>query len=440
MSRTTITILLAILYSGSWAQGPLSLSLREAMELAAKQSYAVQTSELEAEKARHKIKEVLAIGLPQINADAAIQNYIEVPISVVPNFFGEGGPEYLEAQFGLPWTTNARVQLNQLIFDGSYLIGLKATKELRVQSEEELQLAIRDAKAAAAKAYYAVLAADEGAGSMSETVPVLERSLREAEAMQLNGFMEETDADRIRIELANTNEQLIIFQRQGILARNLLRFYLGLPAATPLELTDDLQDLIDDPAERALVDEPMNLDGHVEHRIAATQLRLQDLNIQNEKAAYLPTLNGFFSYQRQAFGVNNVIDTDWYPATVWGLGLQVPIFSSGMRSNKVAQSKIQMQQVEVNMSMTDERLRLEEAQDRSDAATAQALYENQRDRLELARKVFQRTSTKFTEGLASSFELTSEQSNFLQEQQAYIQRVAELVNARTELRKTLDLF
>ena len=114
-------------------------------------------------KRASKINEVMAIGLPQVNADAGMQNYIEVPVSVVPNFFGEGGPEYIEAQFGLPWTTNARVQLNQLIFDGSYLIGLKATKELRVQSEEELQMAIRDAKAAAAKAYYAVLAADEGA-------------------------------------------------------------------------------------------------------------------------------------------------------------------------------------------------------------------------------------------------------------------------------------
>ncbi len=437
--RTITTAILASLVLLSTGQGPMALSLQQAMELAAKQSYSVQNSELEAEKAQHRINEVLAIGLPQINADAGIQNYIEVPVSVVPNFFGPG-PELLEAQFGLPWTTNAKVQLNQLIFDGSYLVGLKATRELRQQSEQELQLAVRDAKAAAAKAYYGALAAEDGAITLAEIVPVLERSLREAEAMLDNGFMEETDADRIRIELANVRDQKIIFDRQYSLALNFLRFYLGLPASTPLELTDDLQALIDAPEERALVNEPLGLESHVEHRIAASMMRIQELDVQNEKAAYLPKLNGFLSYQQQAFGVDNVVDTDWYPATAWGLGLQIPIFSSGMRSNRVAQSQLALKQVEVNMLQTDERIRLEEEQNRSDAVTAQDLYENQKDRLQLARKVFERTSTKFTQGLASSFELTTEQSNYLQEEQAYIQRLADLVNARTELRKTLDRF
>ena len=425
------------------AQGPMSLSLQQAMDLAAKQSYAVQTSTLEAEKARHKINEVMAIGLPQINADAGIQNYLDVPTSVFPNFFGgaAGGPEYIEAQFGVPWTTNARVVLDQLIFDGSYLIGLKATKELRQQSEQELQLSIRDAKAAAAKAYYAALAADEGALAMADIVPVLERSLREAEAMQENGFMEETDADRIRIELANTRDQLIVFQRQSTLALNFLRFVLGLPAATPLDLTDELQPLIDDPAERALVDQPMNLDNHVEQRIAASRVRLQELNVRNEKAAYLPKLNGFFSYQQQAFGYNTVIDTDWYPATLWGLGLYVPIFSSGMRSNKVAQAKLQQQQVDVNMTMTTERLLLEELQRRSDAETARRCTRPKRNDWNWhagSSIAHPRSSPK-----ASRIELradhrtepTSSRSN-----RAYIQRVADLVNARTELRKALDLY
>ncbi len=421
------------------AQGPMALSLEQAKELAAKQSYAVQTSDLEARKASKKISEVLAIGLPQVSASAALQNYIDVPISVVPNFFGPG-PELLEAQFGLPWTTNAQVQLNQLIFDGSYIIGLQATRELRQQSEQELEMAVRDARAAAANAYYAVLAAEEGASIVQASVPVLERSLREAEAMQQNGFMEETDADRIRIELANTSDLLITFRRQSALARNMLLFYLGLPIGTPLELTEDLNALLEDPAERALAAEPLQLENHVEHRIASSQQRLQTLNVRNEKSAYLPKLNGYFSYQRQSFGVNNVVDTDWYPATAWGLNLQVPIFSSGMRASKVAQAKLQLEQVDINLKQTDERLRLQEAQDRNEVETAQALYDNQKDRLELARKVFERTSTKFTEGLASSFELTTEQSNYLQEQQAYVQRVSDLVNARTKLRKTLDQF
>lgn len=438
--RTLITFLAmtigAVVVLG---QGAMQLGLKQAMDHAAQYSYSVRTNELEAEKARKKINEVMAIGLPQIEAGGSVQNYLKVPVSVVPNFFG-AGPELLEAQFGLPWTTTGKVQLNQLIFDGSYLIGLQATRELKKQSDEELELAIRDARAAAAKAYYGVLAADRGATALREMVPVLERSLREAEVMQQTGFMEETDADRIRIELANTKDQLLVFERQGQLARNLLRFYIGVPAGTPIELTDDLDLLLNDPDERALAAAPLDLNGHVEHRIATTLVELQGLNVRNEKAAYLPKLNGFLAYQQQSFGVDNIVDSDWYPSSVWGINLSVPIFSSGMRASKVSQARLTEEQTRINLEQTEQRLRLEEAQDRSDVQTAQALYENQKDRLELARKVFQRTSAKFTEGLASSFELTSEQSNFLAEQQAYIQRVADLVTARTELRKTLDMY
>ena len=438
MRNTTLILLLAT-GLGLNAQGPMTMSLQQAMDHAAQYSYSVRTNELEAEKARRKIKEVMAIGLPQIDASGGIQNYIDVPISVVPNFFGEG-PEFLEAQFGVPWTLSGQVQLNQLIFDGSYLIGLQATKELKQQSDQELELTIRDARAAAAKAYYGVLAAEEGAEALRESVPVLERSLTEAQAMQETGFMEETDVDRIRIELANTRDQLMVFERQQVLALNLLRFYLGVPSGTPMELTDDLQELIDAPDERALVGQPMDMAGHVEHRIAESQVRLQTLNVRNEKAAYWPRLNGFLSHQQQAFGFNDVVETDWYPGTLWGVNLQVPIFSSGMRANKVKQADLTLQQVEVNKQRVEQQLALEEAQARSDVETAQALYDNQRDRLELARRVFERTSTKFTEGLSSSFELTTEQGNYLSQQQAYIQRLADLVNARTELRKTLDLF
>ena len=438
MRNTTLILLLAT-GLGLNAQGPMTMSLQQAMDHAAQYSYSVRTNELEAEKARRKIKEVMAIGLPQIDASGGIQNYIDVPISVVPNFFKES-PEFLEAQFGVPWTLSGQVQLNQLIFDGSYLIGLQATKELKQQSDQELELAIRDARAAAAKAYYGVLAAEEGAEALRESVPVLERSLTEAQAMQETGFMEETDVDRIRIELANTRDQLMVFERQQVLALNLLRFYLGVPSGTPMELTDDLQELIDAPDERALVGQPMDMAGHVEHRIAESQVRLQTLNVRNEKAAYWPRLNGFLSHQQQAFGFNDVVETDWYPGTLWGVNLQVPIFSSGMRANKVKQADLTLQQVEVNKQRVEQQLALEEAQARSDVETAQALYDNQRDRLELARRVFERTSTKFTEGLSSSFELTTEQGNYLSQQQAYIQRLADLVNARTELRKTLDLF
>lgn len=427
---------------GIMAQGPVRLSLQQAVDMAAKQSYQVQNSELEAEKARKRITEFTAIGLPQISASGGLMNYIDVPTQVIPNFFGEG-PEFVQAQFGLPWSANGGVQLDQLIFDGSYLVGLQAAKEARKMADEELERNIKDARIQAAKAYYAVLAADEGTRLLGETVPVLEKSLRDSEVMLANGFMEETDVDRIRIELANIRDQQLIFQRQGELARNFLRFVLGMSMGTPLELTDQLEKLIMDPAEMALAADPFDRASHIDQRIADTYIRASTLELKNARAAYLPSLRGYFSYQQQ-WNANTFEPVDgpipWFPATLWGVQLNVPIFSSGMRSSKVAQMKLQLEQAEVNRNLTAQRLELEYAQRRNDVLTAQELYKNERDRMDLSRRVFDRTSLKFTEGMASSFELTQEQNQYIAAQQSFIQRVVDLVNARAELRRALDRF
>lgn len=440
--RSILTTILGLLMAAVLpAQGPASLSLEQALELAAKQSYQVQNSELEAEKARQRIKEVTAIGLPQVNASGSLSNYLDVPTQVIPDFFG--GADLIKVQFGVPWSMSGGVQLDQLIFDGSYIVGLQAAKEARKISDEELERNIKQARMQAAKAYYAVLAADEGARLLGETLPVVERSLQESEAMLANGFVEVTDVERLRIEVGSVRDQRQLFQRQAELARNYLRFMLGMPLGTPITLTDDLETLINDPAEVAMTEDPFDAVRHIDQRVADTYVRAGVLQVRNAKAAYMPSLRGFISHQQQwnarsfePFGG----PIPWFPATLWGLQLNVPIFSSGLRSSRLAQERLGLEQAELNQRLTSERLALNHAQRRTDVQGAQDLYRNERERLDVARRIFERTGVKYTEGVASSFELTQEQARYIAAQQSYIQRVVDLVNARAELRMALDRF
>ena len=423
------------------AQGPISLSLKQAMDMAALQSYQVQAGELGAEKARARIKEVLAIGLPQIEATGGLNNYIDVPTSVIPNFFGgPGAPETLEVQFGIPWTVTGAVQLNQLLFDGSYLVGLAATKELKVQSDQQLEQSRADARLQAAKAYMGVLAAREGARLSADGVPVLEKSLKEAEAMVQAGFMENTDSDRLSIALANAKDRARSFAQQERVALAYLRLVLGVPADTPIELTEPLETIVNDADEKALSNTTIDLNGQVDHQLASTAVRLQTMDVRNQNAAYMPKLYGFFNHQRQSFGTDGPIETDWFPATLWGVNLQIPIWSSGMRGNRVKQAKLTLQQTQVNLKATEQRL-LAEAEERSEKArAAEESYRTEAANLELSKRIFDRTSIKFTNGLASSFELNQDQSQYLQAQSAYIQRLVDLLLARADLRRSLDLY
>lgn len=433
----------ALAATAALAQGPVRLTLQQAMDMAAKQSYTVQASELEAEKARHRVKEITAIGLPQISGEAQVQNFIDVPTQLIPNFFTPGqGPEFIAAQFGLPWNASAGATLSQLIFDGSYLVGLKATKALAQQSREELEKSRAAARLQAAKAYYGVLAAEEGARLTGEGVPLLEKSLHDARAMQEAGFLESTDADRITIQLDQAAAQQRSFAKQAEVARMMLALTLGVPQGTPIELADDLRSLVADPNEIGLSEQGFAAGQHIELQSAETLVRLQELDKRNERTKALPSLGGFLSHQQVWNGPDFDPGGDYpfYPTTLWGLKLTVPIFSSGNRYHKVRQADAALKQVEVNRTATEQRLIAEVESARTTARTAFDNYRSEERSLDLARRIFDRTSVKFTEGAAPSFELTQEQGNYLMAQQAYIQRVVELLMARADLRKALDLY
>ncbi len=441
--RTTTTLIAFALVTSVMAQGPVSLSLQQAMDMAAKQSYAVQASALEAEKARSKVKEITAIGLPQVNGEAQLQNFIDVPTQLIPNFFTPGlGPEYIAAQFGLPWNASAGVTVSQLIFDGSYLIGLKATRTLAEQSQQDLEKAEADARNQAAKAYFGVLAAEEGARLAGEAIPLLERSVNEVTAMMEAGFMEATDVDRLTIQLEQTRTQQRSFQQQASVARMLLALTLGLPQGTLVTLTDDLAKILADANETSLSEQSFVPASHVEQRAAETYVLLQDLNRRNERSKALPSLAGFFNHQQvwngPSFDPGGAYP--FYPTTLWGLKLSVPIFSSGNRYHKVKQAQLALQQTEVNRTATEQRLIAMAEQTRTQARTAFDNFRTEERNLALAKKIMDRTSIKFTNGSSSSFELTQEQGNHLLAQQLYVQRLVELLTARADLRKALDLY
>lgn len=438
--RSIITSLVGLLAIALHAQGPVSLSLQQALDMAAKQSYAVQASALEAEKAEARIKEITGMGLPQISGTGAMQNYLKIPKMVVPSFFG--GDDLMVIEFALPWTITGTVQLQQLLFDGSYLVGLRAARELRTKSTKDLEQAALNARVQAAKAYLGVLAAEEGIRLLGESLPVLEKAANDAAAMAEQGMLESTDADRLTVQVEETRNQQRNLEQQARVARAYLNLVLGLPIGTPVTLTDALQPLLDDPNEAGLADAPFSVDQHIDHQVAQSMLRLGELEVRNKKAAYMPSLGGFINYQ-QAY---NYMEFDigngawWFPGSMWGLQLNVPIFSGGMRQQQLKQARLSLQQAEVNAKATEQRLLAEKEQQQAILRAAQDSYETSRRNLELSQRIFDRTSIKFTEGVASSFELTQEHGNHLTAQQNYIQRIIDLLQARADMRKALDAY
>jgi outer membrane protein TolC len=255
-------------------------------------------------------------------------------------------------------------------------------------------------------------------------------------------MMGTTDADRLAVQVEEAENQQRMLQQQADVARAFLALVLGLPSGTPIALTDSLQPLLDDGTTAQLASAPFDPDKHIDAEVAGSTVRLGVLEVRHKRAAYLPTLAGFINYQQQfnytEFKPGN--GTFWFPSSMWGLQLNVPIFSSGMRHRQVQQAQISLQQAELNLKATEQRLMTEQLQQKAVLTAAQESYNTGKTSLALSRRIFEQTSVKFSEGMATSFELTQEHSNYLQTQQAYIQRIVDLLKARVDMRKALDLF
>jgi outer membrane protein TolC len=108
--------------------------------------------------------------------------------------------------------------------------------------------------------------------------------------------------------------------------------------------------------------------------------------------------------------------------------------------HKLKQDRLALEQVQINRTATEQRLRTQAEQQRTQVRAAYDNYGTAERNLQLAKSIFDRTSIKFTNGSASSFELTQEQGNHLLAQQTYVQNLVQLLIARADLRKALDLY
>lgn len=439
----------------------MSLTLADAHAQALENNQKSKISALEIEKAEKVVRETLAIGLPQVNAQGSFQNFLDIPVNVIPDFIspsvygvlitegllpaGAGGePGLIPAAFGVDYTMSGEVTLNQLLFNGSYLIGLKAAKSYVEMSQLQKTKSDVDVKEQVSEAYHTVLLAQENARVLGSSISTLEKMLADISALYEEGFVEEQDVQQMQLTVNTLKSQKQNAERQEGLTKMLLNFQIGQDLETDIQLLDDLNTLTSAPDIQQLVTSGTvpDLLKHPDMRIVDQGILLQDLRIREQKSQYLPSLNGFFNHsqnaQRNEF---NFLDGDeeWFPSTVWGVSLQLPIFSSGMKSAKVKQLEIELEQNELQRELTEDALALTAASARSDYLFAQEQYDMEQENVALAKSIRDKTRIKYQEGISSSIELNETENQFIQAQSRSLQASMSLLNALTQLKKAYNL-
>lgn len=436
-----VSMLFLLTQLGLAQAGSFSFSLEEAQKHAVDNSYTSQTSRKEVEKSQRKVKETTAIGLPQINGSASYQQYLETPIQLIPGeAIGQPNQEFVEVFFGTEQQMSVGARVDQLIFDGSYFVGLQAVKVFLELSKNDLEKTEIDIRSMVTEAYGNVLVAEENVRILKGNIESLEQSAFETEQFFKNGFVEEQDKDQIELTLAsvrNTHDQAV---RLIEIARNQLKFILGIDITAALNLTDDLTTVTTAFSSKDYLNKDFNVSSHIDYKIIDTRLQATKLQWKQQKSTYLPSLSAFYSYQRNSFANEFEFfgDADWFPTQLIGVNLNVPIFSSFSRSNKVQQAKIDFEQVSIAKKQVEQQLMINAQNARSQYTFALSQFNTTKQNVELAERIYNRTKIKYDEGISTSLDLTQANNQLLTNQGNYIDAAFQLISAKSNLDKALN--
>jgi outer membrane protein TolC len=436
-----IMITAVFITAGTFAQ-TLSFDLAQAQDFAVKNNYNVQNAVIDVEIAKKKVKENMSYGFPQINASADYNYFIALPTSLIPaEFFPNGQPgEFIELQFGLKHNLTGAINLNQLIFDGRYFIGLQYAKIYELLSMESLEKSEFNVKENVTQTYYNILVGEEALRILDSTLVILQKTLYETGELYKEGFMEKTDYDQLSLTVANIENSINSFQRQNEIGYKLLNFQMGIDLEQKVILTETLDQLIEKASISALADQQFILEQHIDYRLITSQEKMKVLSLKNERAAYYPSLNGFFFIQENAQRNEfNFLDMNqpWFKTSSTGISMKIPILSGGNRKSRLDQAKLDLEKIRITKEQLSEGLKLSIAQSRSEFKTALENYIREKQNVDLSLDIYKKTLTKYNEGVTSSVELTQQHNQFFDSERRYFQTVFSLLDAKNKLDKAL---
>lgn len=447
-------LLISLLATGSlWAQvnengavaNKTSFSLQEAQDYAMVHSYNVVNKELDFKQARQTIRQTAAQGLPQISASGDYQYNPQVFQQPIPaQFIDPEAPagEFVTVAFGVAHQSSLGLNYNQLLLDGSYFVALQATKVVKEAAHLDWESQQLEASKNVAQSYYGVLVSEETARLLKENLESLTKSYNETKKLNENGFVESQDVDQLELLVNNLQNNLNNAKRQIELARQLLKFNMGIPLSRDIELTSNLEEVMALDNAGTLLTDTFNYEEHVDYRAAMAQLKGARLEVKHQKATNYPTLSGFVRHSEANYGetFSKAFDNEWVPTTSLGLSLSWNIFTGLRRSASVEKARIDMQRAEMARDIAKNQLALNYNRARSNYEFALDNYNNQKHNVEVSKSIRDKTRIKFNEGLNSSLDLTQAENQYLQTQQDYLQALLNVLNAKETLDQALGQF
>lgn len=413
---SSLFVLLATLFPLK-AQERLELNVDAAVAYAIQNNKQLRSASLGRLEAQASHRATITQGLPQLEAAYDYQNFLGAEANLGPMVF-EFTP-----------TSNLNIRASQLIFSGSYIVGIQLSKLLKEISKVNYKRTDAEIRAQVINTYNLILISERSKDILLQNVENLREVKKRTASLVAVGILEETDRDQITVQLTMLENAVRTAERQTEMAYNLLRMHLGASADTDIVLTETLLQIMAAADIDRTLNTPFDINKSFDYQLMQLQRDIASRQLAMERVNFLPTAAGFYNYTEKI----EKPELDFQPTTVVGINVSIPLFTSGTRYFNQAKARYNLQSVENQVALVADQLLIQERQLRYNLQNAFEQYETQQKNIELAQRVYNNIYLKYQQGLASSLDVTTSNTNLLQAENDYVMTIMQVLEAKTEL-------
>jgi len=441
MKKRLVTFLVAAAcFLGVTAQetpSSLSLTVNEAVDYALEHNRSVSSARYDLLASEKGVWEAIAAGLPSVDGSASLGDNLKLMTTLLPGeIFGQPGVK-IPVSFGSKYNSTYGVTASTIVFNGPWIVGVQTAKLASTLASQGLKQTEIETRENVMTAYYLILTSEETLKVIDANLVNLNEILTSTRAMFSVGMAEATDVDQMQSTVTMLENTKSSMQRSLEVSYNMMRFVLGVDRGTVLKLTESLDAIVASVNIETLLAEELNMNENITYSLVESQYKMSELSLKGAKASLLPSLGASVYYNKNGMG-DKLNDLQWFPNSVLGFQLQVPIFGSGSRYTKIKKAQINLEKAENSLSMVSEQLLMQEKQLRYNLLSAGEQYRSQKDNIEIAKRVLTSFQNKYNQGMASSLELTQANNNYLTAQNNYLSALMNLLQTRVAFDKLMN--
>ncbi|PZX55910.1 outer membrane protein TolC [Algoriphagus ratkowskyi] len=422
----------------------LQLNLKETLEYALENNVDAKNAKLELLIAETTVKEELSKGLPQINGSFNFNYNPAIQVIFLPNEPPFGDPsidsDVIPARFGVSYQSGLGVTASQMLFDGSFFVGLRASKTLRELTEYDRIKTENDVLVNVKKAYFGVLVNKERIKLAEANLTRIDSLLDETKAIYEAGLAEKIDVSRIQVQRNNTYTQVERSRTAYEISKQLLKIQMGLPKDYDILITETLADL--NPGDQ--LNQLLTMEGvtRVEVSQLEKNLELVGLDLRNNTVQYIPKITLNANYQRSGASneLGNIYDNrNWFSSSLLGVTMQIPIFDGFLKSARIQRNRIQLDQLNNQRYFLDDNISLEIFQAKTNLKNDLNIMNVQKENMALAQEVYDISKIKYNEGVGSNLEVVEADAALIESEINYLGALYDGLISKVDLEKALGI-